>query len=122
MYEFNYQRPGSLDDAVNALRSAEDGQFMAGGMTLLPTLKQRLARPSDVIDLAGVPGLSGISEEGGNIVVGAMTRHAEVASSTVVQTAIPALAALADAAGPAYRISVFDAGACTPTMSMQRRS
>ncbi len=99
MYEFNYQRPGSLDDAVNALRSAEDGQFMAGGMTLLPTLKQRLARPSDVIDLAGVPGLSGISEEGGNIVVGAMTRHAEVASSTVVQAAIPALAALADGIG-----------------------
>ena len=90
MYEFNYQRPGSLDDAVSALRSAEDGQFMAGGMTLLPTLKQRLARPSDVIALAGVPGLAGITEEGDNIVVGAMTCHAEVAGSAVVQAAIPA--------------------------------
>ena len=99
MYEFNYQRPGSLDDAVSALRSAEDGQFMAGGMTLLPTLKQRLARPSDVIDLAGVPGLAGITEEGDNIVVGAMPCHAEVAGSAVVQAAIPALAALADGIG-----------------------
>lgn len=99
MYEFNYQRPGSLDDAVDALKAAEDGQFLAGGMTLLPTLKQRLARPSDVIDLAGIPGLSGINEEGSDIVIGAMTRHAEVASSPTVRMNIPALADLADSIG-----------------------
>ncbi|MCZ6837712.1 MAG: FAD binding domain-containing protein, partial [Alphaproteobacteria bacterium] len=65
MHNFNYQRPGSVDDAVQALSNASDGTLMGGGMTLLPTLKQRLASPSDVIDLAGVSGLSGISEDGG---------------------------------------------------------
>lgn len=99
MYEFNYKRPASIDEAVSALGTADDGKLMAGGMTLLPTLKQRLASPSDVIDLAGVPGLSGISDEGSSIVVGAMTRHADVAASDVVKSAIPALAALAEGIG-----------------------
>jgi carbon-monoxide dehydrogenase medium subunit len=99
MYEFNYQRPDSIDAAISALNAAEDGQFMAGGMTLLPTLKQRLARPSDVIDLAGVPGLTGISEDGDALVVGAMTRHVDVASSALVKAKIPALAQLAESIG-----------------------
>ena len=54
MYEFNYKRPASLADAVSALQAAEDGQFLAGGHTLLPTLKQRLARPSDLIDISQI--------------------------------------------------------------------
>jgi len=99
MYEFNYQRPGSLDEALEALSSAADGQLMAGGMTLIPTLKQRLASPSDVIDLAGVPGLSGIEQTGGQIVIGAMTPHAEVVASPAVRSAIPALVDLAGQIG-----------------------
>ena len=72
---------------------------LAGGQTLIPTLKQRLANPSDVIDLGGIAGLGGVRREGDAIVVGAMTRHAEVASSAEVRNAIPALAALADGIG-----------------------
>ena len=99
MHNFNYQRPGTIEDAVQALTNASDGTLMGGGMTLLPTLKQRLASPSDVIDLAGVSGLSGISEDGGAIVIGAMTTHAEVASNAAVTTKIPALAVLAETIG-----------------------
>jgi len=99
MHNFNYQRPGSVDDAVQALSNASDGTLMGGGMTLLPTLKQRLASPSDVIDLAGVSGLSGISEGGGAVVIGAMTTHAEVASNGAVTAKIPALAGLAETIG-----------------------
>jgi carbon-monoxide dehydrogenase medium subunit len=64
MYEFNFQNPGSVADAVAALKGAEDGKFMAGGQTLIPTLKQRLASPSDVIDLGKIGELQGISQEG----------------------------------------------------------
>ena len=60
MYQFNYQKAGSQDDAVSALSSAEDGKFLAGGMTLIPTLKMRLAQPSDLVDLSGICGLVGI--------------------------------------------------------------
>lgn len=95
MYEFNYQRPGSVADAVNAVKSADDGQFLAGGQTLLPTLKQRLAMPSDLIDLSGIGELKGVSVKDGTIVIGAMTRHAKVAASAEIQAKIPALAALA---------------------------
>ena len=94
MYNFNYQRPGSADAALSALGGAEDGKLLAGGMTLLPTMKQRLAQPSDLIDLGGVSDLSGISQEGNAVVVKAMTRHVEVATSDVVRAAIPALADL----------------------------
>ena len=99
MYAFNYHRPDTLEAAAAALAAAEDGKVLAGGQTLIPTLKQRLASPSDVVDLASVPGLGGIGHEGGAIVIGAMTRHAEVASSSEVRGAIPALASLADSIG-----------------------
>ena len=99
MYAFNYHRPVTLEAASAALGEAEDGRLLAGGQTLVPTLKQRLASPSDVIDLASVPGLGGVRREGDAIVVGAMTRHAEVASSSEVRSAIPALASLADGIG-----------------------
>src|SRR5260370_12465572 len=72
---------------------------MAGGRTLLPTLTQRLARPSDVVDLGKIGELRGLKREGNAIVIGAMTRHAEVAHSDVVRGAIPALADLADSIG-----------------------
>jgi carbon-monoxide dehydrogenase medium subunit len=95
MYNFNYHRPGSVDDAAKALAGAEDGKLLAGGMTLIPTLKQRLAQPSDLIDLAKVSGLSGIKVEGGKVTIGAMTTHGAVARSAEVAKAIPALAKLA---------------------------
>ena len=99
MYEFNYHRPGTLEAAAGALGAAADGRVLAGGQTLIPTLKQRLASPSDVVDLGGIAGLQGVVGEGDAIVVGAMTRHADVASSPEVRDAIPALAALADGIG-----------------------
>ena len=99
MYNFNYQRPGSLDDAIKALGAAEDGKLVAGGMTLLPTMKQRLAQPSDLIDLNGIGDMDGISRDGDSVVIGAMTRHADVAASDVVRGAIPALADLAEGIG-----------------------
>ena len=99
MYEFNYHRPETLEAAAAALAAAADGQVLAGGQTLIPTLKQRLASPSDVVDLGGVAGLGGVRREGDAIVAGAMARHADVASSADVRSTIPALAALADGIG-----------------------
>ncbi len=98
MYQFNYHRPASLDEAASLMAGADDGTYLSGGMTLIPTLKQRLAAPSDVIDLGGIGALSGITDNGNTISVGAMTRHAEVAASN----AIPALAALAGQIGDAH--------------------
>lgn len=104
MHEFTYHRPKDLKAAVALLREAEDSKLLAGGMTLLPTMKQRLAAPSDVIDLAGIPELKGIRVEGGELVIGAMTCHADVAASRAVKDAIPALASLAEGIGdPAVR-------------------
>ncbi len=99
MYAFKYTQVGSVDDAVKAAGSADDAKYVAGGMTLLPTMKQRLASPSDLIDLGGVSQIKGIRKDGNNIVIGAMTTHAEVASSPDVRSAIPALASLADGIG-----------------------
>ena len=99
MYSFNYHRPLSLKEAAQFLTAASDGTLMSGGMTLIPTLKQRLANPSDVVDLGGITDLSGIEAKGGAIVIGATTTHAEVAASEVVKKQIPALAALAESIG-----------------------
>ena len=99
MQDFAYHRPTSLADAGKAISGASEGKLLAGGMTLLPTIKQRLARPSDLVDLAGIAELKGIKSEGGALVIGAMTTHAEVAHSPEVQKTIPALAALAEGIG-----------------------
>lgn len=99
MYNFAYHRPASVADAVTALGGADDGKVVAGGMTLIPTLKQRLAQPSDLVDLGGIGDLRGIKKDGNALVIGAMTTHAEVAASEVVKAAIPALAALAEGIG-----------------------
>lgn len=104
MYEFDYQRPASLADALAALQADADAKLLAGGQTLIPTMKQRLARPSALIDLGSIAELTGIAREGDSLRIGAMTRHAEVAASALVRSAIPALAALADGIGdPAVR-------------------
>ena len=94
MYSTKYVKARDIDDAVKALKSADDGKFLAGGMTLIPTLKQRLANPDCLVDLSAC-GLSSIDDEGGAIQIGAMTRHVDVAESALVQKAIPALAHLA---------------------------
>ena len=99
MYAFEYKKASSLEDAESAFGSADDATYLAGGMTLLPTLKQRLAMPSDLIDLSGIDGLNGTSVEGTTVTVGAMTCHADVAASPEVQKVIPALAALASHIG-----------------------
>jgi aerobic carbon-monoxide dehydrogenase medium subunit len=98
MYAFEYHRPETVSAAVGDLANP-DAKVLAGGMTLLPTMKQRLASPSALIDLKNVSGLAGVSREGDNLLIGAMTRHADVAGSNVVQAAIPALAALAGGIG-----------------------
>jgi len=99
MYEFAYQRPSSLSEAVELSAHADEGSFLAGGMTLIPTLKLRLANPSDLIDLSGLDDLKGIKQEGNAIVVGAMTIHAQVASAPEVKEHLPALADLAESIG-----------------------
>ncbi|MDF1791570.1 MAG: xanthine dehydrogenase family protein subunit M [Thalassobaculaceae bacterium] len=99
MYDFAYHKPSSVADAVAARSGAEDGTYVAGGMTLVPTLKQRLAQPSDLVDLGGVGELKGISVSGNTVTIKAMTTHAAVANSSEVQAAIPALAALAGGIG-----------------------
>jgi aerobic carbon-monoxide dehydrogenase medium subunit len=98
MYDFAYQKPGSLADAVAALSGDADAKALAGGMTLIPVLKQRLARPSKLIDLAKL-GLGGITVSGNTVTVGAMTTHVTVANSADVKAKFPALAALASHIG-----------------------
>ncbi|WP_366555900.1 FAD binding domain-containing protein [Aquibaculum sediminis] len=99
MYAFEYHKPSSVEDAVAALSGKDDPKIVAGGMTLLPTMKQRLASPSDLIDLGGIANLVGVREDGGALVVGAMTTHAAVAGNDLVKSRIPALAALAEGIG-----------------------
>ncbi|WP_287850769.1 xanthine dehydrogenase family protein subunit M [Acidiphilium sp.] len=98
MYDFKYQKPAAVDDAVKALAADPEAKALAGGMTFIPVLKQRLAKPSAVVDLAGL-GLSGIRREGNTLVIKAMTTHREVATSKDVADAIPALAHLASHIG-----------------------
>ncbi len=99
MYDFEYQRATSIDDAAAKYSAAEDARFLAGGMTLIPVLKQRLDQPSDVVDLGDLDDMRGISEEGGAIVIKAMTTHHAVNTSDLVNSKIPALAYLAGTIG-----------------------
>ncbi|HSP24593.1 MAG TPA: xanthine dehydrogenase family protein subunit M [Saliniramus sp.] len=104
MYAFEYHRPANVRQAAALLQKSEDAKLVAGGHTLLPTMKQRLAAPSSLIDLNGMSELKGIEKKGRAVVIGAMMTHAEVADSEVVKEAIPALAELAALIGdPAVR-------------------
>ena len=98
MQAFAYSTPTSVADAVRAAVQ-EDSKYMAGGQTLLQSMKLGLIAPSAVIDLSTLAELKGICKDGDNIVIGAGTTHAEVAASTQVQQAIPALAELASHIG-----------------------
>src|SRR5262245_18749059 len=99
MNEFKFHRAKSLAEASASFKAAGDGRYLAGGQTLIPVLKQRLAAPSDLISLAGVGGLAGISVGPASVTIGAMTPHADVASSPVVRRLIPALAEAAGGIG-----------------------
>lgn len=99
MYQFDYRAPGSIEAALAALRGNDEAKILAGGMTLLPTMKLRLARPDVLIDLNRIGSLGGIEEKDGAIVIGAMTCHADVAASKLVRDRIPALADLAESIG-----------------------
>ena len=99
MYAFTYNNAASVDEASQSLRKCSEGHVLAGGMSLIPTMKLRLSSPGELIDLNGLPELSGIERDGDTLTIGAMTRHAEVAASAEVASAIPALAALAGGIG-----------------------
>jgi carbon-monoxide dehydrogenase medium subunit len=99
MYPFAYRRPSTVAGAVALLAADEDAKVLAGGQTLLPILKHRLARPSALVDLRAIDGLRGIRVTDDAVIIGAMTEHAAVAGSREVRRAIPALARLASGIG-----------------------
>jgi carbon-monoxide dehydrogenase medium subunit len=104
MYSFTYHRPKSLAEAKSLFGTANDAKYLSGGQTLLPTMKARLASPSDLIDLGHIPGFAGVKVHGQTLSIGAGARHAAVQASAEVQRAIPALAKLAGGIGdPAVR-------------------
>jgi carbon-monoxide dehydrogenase medium subunit len=104
MYAFEYHRPTSVRQAASLLGKAEDAKIVAGGHTLLPTMKMRLAAPANLIDLSQIADLRGIERSARSVTIGAMTTHSEVATSAEVKEAIPALAELAELIGdPAVR-------------------
>ena len=99
MYDFNYHRPGSVEEAKNILTANEDAKIIAGGMTLLAAMKMRLASPSDLVDLSDIKSLQGIRDTGSFLEIGSMATHADIASSDDVMSEIPALADLAGRIG-----------------------
>ncbi len=99
MYQTTYVRAGSLVEAANLLRDNPEAKLISGGQTLVPTLRQRLARPSHLVDIAHLAELRGISQQGDQVVIGATTTHAEVAASDLVGQKIPGLGHLAGLIG-----------------------
>ena len=99
MYSFNYQKVKSVADAAGLLSKDADARPLAGGQSLVAAMKLRLAKPTDVVDLGSIAELRGIKVEGNAVVIGAMARHVEVATSAEVKKAIPALASLAAGIG-----------------------
>lgn len=98
MRDFAYHKPATIEAAAGLLATIEDARVLAGGMTLLPTMKQRLAAPEALVDLAALP-LSGISEADGVVTIGATARHADVAASPILARVLPGVAALAGGIG-----------------------
>ena len=126
MYAFEYHKPRNLPQAVKDL-AHEDAKVLAGGQTLLPTMKLRLASPKSLIDLKAIDELHGIHRDGDSILIGAMTAHADVATSALVKSTIPALAVLAGGIGdPAVRnrgtiggsLANNDPAACYPAAAL----
>ena len=122
MYTFTYERPSSLSDAQRLIDAG--GQALAGGQTLLASMKQRLANPEQLVDLSRVADLQGVCQEGSSLVIGAMTRHADVAANALVRQHIPALAELAGQIGDKQiramgtlggSVANYDPAACYPS-------
>jgi carbon-monoxide dehydrogenase medium subunit len=104
MYEFKYQRPNSIRQAANMLAKDSDAKILAGGHSLLPAMKLRLAKHTQLLDIGRIEGLNTIELKGRSIVIGAMARHVEVATSKAVKEALPVLAEVAGMIGdPAVR-------------------
>ena len=99
MYSLSYVKAKSVKEAAEFLARNPEAKLLAGGMTMIPTLKARLARPTHLVDIASLPELRRIEAKGGKLVIGAGTKHHEVATSAVVKKAIPALAGLAGEIG-----------------------
>jgi len=99
MYALNYVRAKSVKEAADFIAANPEAKLLSGGMTLIPTLKQRLARPSHLVDIGQLAELRGIEEKGGKLLIGAGARHHEVATSAAVARSIPALAHLAGQIG-----------------------
>jgi carbon-monoxide dehydrogenase medium subunit len=99
MHAFEYHRPASAKEAVNLLSKKDEAKFLAGGQSLVQAMKLRLASPSDLVDLGSLKELSFIKASGSAVEIGAMTRHADVASSSEIKKTIPALASLAGIIG-----------------------
>jgi carbon-monoxide dehydrogenase medium subunit len=125
MYTFDYRRPGTIEEALAAFGG--EANFLAGGQSLVQAMKLRMANVPLLVDLGGIPELRKISVTANAVVIGAMTRHAEVAHSAEVQAAIPALAALAGGiADPMVRnmgtlggsLANADPAACYPAAAL----
>jgi carbon-monoxide dehydrogenase medium subunit len=99
VYNFNYHKPTSVRQAANLLAKNPDAKLLAGGHSLIPVMKQRLAQPSALIDLNLIEDLAGVEVKGRSIVIGALTRHADVANSKLVQDTLPALASVPGSIG-----------------------
>jgi carbon-monoxide dehydrogenase medium subunit len=99
MYAFTFHRPTTIRQAVNLLSKNEDAKLLAGGHSLIPVMKQRLAGPPVLVDLSKVEGMTGVELTSRAIIIGAMTRHADVANSPIVQEALPALASVPGSIG-----------------------
>lgn len=95
MYETSYHRAKDAADAGKKLRACDDGMYLSGGMTLLPTMKQRLAAPSDLIDLTHIKDMNKIEVKGKNVTIGATATHAEVATHAKLAKVCPSLSGLA---------------------------
>ena len=95
MYETSYKRAGSVDEAVKLMGEAESGKYVAGGQTLIPTMKQRLASPDSLIDLRHIADLKGVTVSGRNVRIGAGTTHFEVANSAELAAICPGITSLA---------------------------
>lgn len=94
MYDFTYSKPSTLPDALKALAGDAEAKALAGGQTFIPVLKQRLNKPSAVVDLGGL-GLTGITSDATSVTIGAMTTHHEIESSADIKAKIPGLAKMA---------------------------
>ncbi|WP_104665595.1 FAD binding domain-containing protein [Ensifer adhaerens] len=99
MYETHYHRASSVQDAVSRMEAAGEGKYVSGGMTLIPTMKQRLASPSDLIDLRHIAEMQGITVNGRSVRIGAATTHYDVASSAALKAVCPAICHLASHIG-----------------------